>query len=121
MREQKLLYRWLLHALLLYVTAALIPGMALEGLTAIILAGLVLGLVNTILRPVLILISLPFNILTLGLFTFVINALMISLTARLVVGFSIAGFGSALLGAIILAILGALLNGFLYNWDRTTF
>jgi len=102
--------RWLLNALALYLTAALLPGLQLRGLGATLVAAAILGIVNAIIRPLLVLLTLPLNILTLGLFTFVINALMLLLTSAVVPGFVIRGFGSAILGAIVLSIISFVLT-----------
>lgn len=115
MVRKSFFYRWILNALLLYLVALILPGITLSGLWAIILAGLVLGLANAIIRPIFIILSLPLNILTLGLFTFVVNALMISLTAAVVGGFSVAGFWTAVLAAILMSIFGAIINGFVHS------
>jgi len=82
----------------------------LRGLGATLVAAAILGIVNAIIRPLLVLLTLPLNILTLGLFTFVINALMLLLTSAVVPGFVIRGFGSAILGAIVLSIISFVLT-----------
>ena len=105
-----MIVRWLLNALALYLTAALLPGLQLRGLGATLVAAAILGIVNAIIRPLLVLLTLPLNILTLGLFTFVINALMLLLTSAVVPGFVIRGFGSAILGAIVLSIISFVLT-----------
>ena len=84
--------------------------MQLRGLGATLVAAAILGIVNAIIRPLLVLLTLPLNILTLGLFTFVINALMLLLTSAVVPGFVIRGFGSAILGAIVLSIISFVLT-----------
>ncbi len=81
----------LLNALAIYVAAYLLDGIALSGTAATLIAGLVLGIVNTIVKPVLILLTLPITIVTLGLFLFVVNAICLALTAALVPGFEICG------------------------------
>jgi putative membrane protein len=97
-----ILINWLVATLAIIVTAYVSPGVKLNGFVPALLAALVLGLVNAVIRPVLLILTLPINILTLGLFTLVINALLILLTSALVPGFSVSGFWSALVFAIVL-------------------
>jgi putative membrane protein len=101
----------LLNALAIYVAAYLLDGIVLSGTAATLIAGLVLGIVNTIVKPVLILLTLPITIITLGLFLFVVNAICLALTAALVPGFEISGFWSAVGGALIVSIVGWALSG----------
>ncbi len=105
-----ILIRWVLNALALWVVAQLIKGFTITGIPTLFWTAAVLGLVNALIRPFLLLITLPINILTLGLFTFVINAIMLLLVAALVPGFNVAGFGTALLAAVLLAIVSSLLH-----------
>ncbi len=105
-----MLVRWLVNAAALYLTALLLPGIRLRGLVATLLAAAVLGIVNAVLRPLLLLLSLPLNLVTLGLFTFVINALLLLLTAALVPGFEVRGFWPAVLGAVVLGAISFLLS-----------
>ena len=91
--------------LLLYVVAKIVPGMAVDGVGHALLAGLVLGIVNALVRPLLVFLTLPITIITLGLFLLVINALMLKLAAALVPGLHVRGFGAALLGALLLSVL----------------
>lgn len=102
--------KWLVHAVAIVITAYLLPGVRLSGFGAALITALVLGLINTFIRPVLMLLTLPFNILTLGLLTFVINALLIMLTSALVSGFSVGGFMWALLFSLVLSIVNFVLN-----------
>lgn len=105
-----MIVRWLINALALFLTALLIPGIRIDGLWAGILAALVLGVVNAVIRPVLLFLTLPFNLLTLGLLTFVINALMLLLVAAVVHGFSVDGFWTALLGSVVLSLISGILS-----------
>jgi len=114
----RLLLRFLLNALALVVAAWLIPGIVLSGPFAAIVAGVVLGFVNAIIRPLLIILTLPFTLVTLGLFIFVVNAICLSLTALVVPGFSISGFGSALLGALVVSMVSWLVNAVLADSGR---
>ena len=100
-----LLIRWVLNALALLAVAYLYPGVHVEGFFAAAVAALVLGLVNAILRPILVILTLPVTILTLGLFLFVINALMFWLVAQIVKGFAVEGFVAALIGSLLYSLL----------------
>jgi putative membrane protein len=104
------LLRVLLNAVALLVAAWLVPGIQISGAVAAILAGLLLGVVNALVRPVLLLLTLPFTLLTLGLFIFVVNAICFALTAALVPGFRISGFVAALLGSIVVSVVSWALN-----------
>ncbi len=103
----RFLLTWLLHAALLVLVAYLLPGIRVENFWIALLAALALGLVNTLVRPLLILLTLPAVVLTLGLFLLVINALGLWLVAALVPGFRIASFWDALLGSAIISALSA--------------
>lgn len=105
-----LLLRWLITAATLLIIAYYLPGVAVSGFYAALIAALVLGLVNAVIRPVLVLLTLPINIITLGLFTFVLNALLFWFVGTVVKGFEVAGFGPAFWGALILTIVGWLVN-----------
>lgn len=107
---QGLILRWLANALALLLTTFLVGGMQISGFGSALFASAILGVVNAMVRPALLFLTLPFNILSLGLFTFVINALMLLLTASVVSGFVITGFWSAFVGAIILSIVSGLLT-----------
>lgn len=100
-----LLLHWLLTALALLIVAYVLPGIHVSGLGVALIAALVMGLVNIGIRPVLLLLTLPINILTLGLFTFIINAAMFALVAWLVPGFEVSGFWSALLGSLLMTVI----------------
>ncbi|SEL28354.1 putative membrane protein [Roseateles sp. YR242] len=102
----KTLIRWLLLAGALLLVAHLYPGVQVKSFTTALIAALVLGLFNTILRPVLVLLTLPVTLLTLGLFLFVINALLFWATATVLDGFTVAGFAAALIGSLIYSLCG---------------
>lgn len=99
------LVQWLVRAVAIVITAYLLPGVRLSGFFAALVTALVLGLINTFIKPLLLLLTLPLNILTLGLLTFVINALLIMLTSAVVPGFSVNNFWWALLFSLVLAII----------------
>lgn len=106
-----LLVRWLVNALALFLTARLLgPAFLVTDFGAALLAAAVLGIVNAVIRPVLLILTLPLNILTLGLFTFVINAAMLLLVSHAIAGFRVNGFGTALLGSIILSFISMVLS-----------
>ncbi len=102
--------RWIISALALVLTAYIIEGVVLAGFLSALVVVLVLGILNSLIRPILLLLTLPLNILTLGLFTFVINALMLYITASIVKGFEVDGFFSALFAVIVLSVISALAN-----------
>ena len=104
------LLSWLISAIAIVITAYLLPGVRLSGFIAALFTALVLGLVNAVIKPLLILLTLPLNILTLGLFTLVINALLIMLTSALVPGFSVSSFWQALLFSLVLAVVNYVLQ-----------
>jgi putative membrane protein len=100
-----LLLRWLLSALALLAVAYLYPGVKVDSFFAAAMAALVLGLANALIRPILVILTLPVTILTLGLFLFVINALLFWLVAEIVKGFSVQGFLAALIGSILYSLI----------------
>ena len=105
-----LILQWIVAALILMLVAWLIPGISIEGFGIALLAVLILGLVNMLIKPLLTILTLPINILTLGLFSLVINAAMFALAAWVLPGFEVASFWSALFGALLLSILSAIVN-----------
>ena len=88
----------------LWIAGEIVPGVTIEGLPTLVMAAAVLGFLNAIVKPILVLLSLPFILVTLGLFLFVLNAATFALAAWLFEGFRVAGFGSALLGSIVVSI-----------------
>jgi len=103
-----ILLNWLIATLVIIVSAYIVPGISVDGFFAALVTAVVLGLVNAFLRPILIVLTLPINILTLGLFTLVINAGLVMLTAWVVPGFSVDGFLWALLFALMLLLVNFL-------------
>ena len=106
----KTLQTWLLAACALLLVAYLYPGVQVQNFTSALIAALVIGLFNMVLRPVLVLLTLPVTIVTLGLFLFVINALMFWAAASILDGFHVNGFGAALLGSLIYSALMLLVD-----------
>ena len=100
-----LLIRWIVNAAALMLVAYLYSGVTVTSFGAALIAALVLGLVNAVVRPILVLLTLPVTLLTLGLFLFVINALLFWFVAEVVQGFQVSGFGGALLGSILYSII----------------
>lgn len=104
------LLRWLMNSFALLVVTYIIKGIEIANITTIFVAALVLGIINAFLRPLIILVTLPINILTWGLFTFIINGFMFYLAAKMVKGFSIANFWTAFFGALLYSIISLCLN-----------
>jgi putative membrane protein len=100
-----LLARWILNAAALLLVAYLYPGVTVEGFGAALIAALALGLVNALVRPILVILTLPVTVVTLGLFLFVINALLFWLVAEIVPGLRVTGFGAALVGSILYSLI----------------
>jgi putative membrane protein len=106
----KLFLKWLIMAVSILIAAKLIPGVAVSGVWAALMLAVFLAVINIIIRPILIIVTLPINILTLGLFTFVINALLVWLSSSIIEGFDVAGFLPALYFSVILSVISYLLN-----------
>lgn len=105
-----LLLRWLLSALALLAVAYIYPGVKVESFFAAAVAALALGLVNALVRPILVVLTLPVTIVTLGLFLFVINALLFWLVAQIIQGFAVQGFLAALIGSILYSLITTVVN-----------
>ncbi|MGB3452117.1 MAG: phage holin family protein [Giesbergeria sp.] len=106
----KLLAKWLLSASALLLVAYLYSGVQVQSFTSALIAAFVIGLFNAVLRPVLVLLTLPVTIVTVGLFLFVINALMFWAAASVLDGFHVSGFGAALLGSLLYSVLGIVIE-----------
>ncbi|MHA4736778.1 phage holin family protein [Dyadobacter sp. MSC1_007] len=109
----KLLLRLVISTLAILVAANLVPGVVVASTTTAIIVAIVLGILNTFLKPVLQILALPITILTLGLFYFVVNVFIIYLATYLVDGFAISGFISALLFGLVVSVVSAILGMFL--------
>lgn len=105
-----LIIRWILFALALLFIAWLIPGITIESFQAALLASFVIGLVNVFVRPIFVIVTIPITVFTLGLFIFILNAILFGLVAYLVPGFEVDGFFPALLGSIMLSIISLFIN-----------
>jgi putative membrane protein len=108
-----ILVKWFINALALYITSYLVKGITVSGTSALFLAAALLGIINAVIRPILIILTLPINILTLGLFTFFINGLMLWMVSFLIKGFIIQGFWAAFLGALVISLVSWLINWFI--------
>lgn len=113
-----LLLRWLILSLAIFLAARWVPGFHVASPGSAVVAAVVLSLLNAVLRPLLLLLTLPINILTLGLFTLVINALVLWATAGLLRGVRIEGFGAAFIAALIISVVSTLVN-LLVRGDRS--
>jgi putative membrane protein len=106
----RLLLNWVLSAIAVWIVSKLVPGVHVSGPTAALIAALAIGFINATLGFVLKIITFPLTLLTLGLFWFVINALMLELASALVPGFQVRGFFAAFVGAIVLSLVNLLLK-----------
>jgi putative membrane protein len=104
--------RILITALALILVTKVVPGIEVAGVYPALVAALFLGIMNAIVRPILVILTLPVTILTLGIFIFVINAILFLFVASFVDGFTVESFGSALIGSILVSIISSLLNKF---------
>jgi len=109
----RFLLRLLLNAVAVMFAAWFVPGIAVSSPWTGLIAGAVLGLVNAVIRPILIVLTLPFTVVTLGLFIFIVNAICLALVAWLVPGFTISGFWAALFGALVISLVSWLLSSIL--------
>jgi putative membrane protein len=115
---KNLLIKWIVNSTALLTVAHLVSGVVIDNWSTVFVAAVVLGLLNAFLRPVLILLTLPVTVLSLGLFTLFINAFLFYLAAKLVSGFHVAGFSQAFFGAFIFSLVSFLLNLFIAS-DRS--
>jgi putative membrane protein len=109
----RMLLNWILSALAVWIVAQVVPGVHVSGAVAALIAALAIGFINATLGLLLKIITFPLTLLTLGIFWFVINALMLELASALVPGFQVRGFAAAFIGAIVLSLVNLLLKGLL--------
>ena len=109
-----ILLNWLISAIVIFVMAYVLPGVHIESFTTALAVAVVLGIMNVVIKPILFILTLPVTVLTLGLFMFVINAVLIILTSKLVPGFTVDGFWWAMLYSILISVVSA----FLRNYDK---
>ena len=112
------LLRVIVNALAIVLAASVLPGIEVDGVVPVVAAAVLLGLVNAFVRPVLLILTLPITLLTLGLFLLVLNGLCFWLVAALVKGFHVAGFGSALLGSIVVSIVSWIVTALVSDSGR---
>ncbi len=112
------LLRVVVNALAIMLAASIVPGIAVDGLVSALAAAVLLGLVNAFVRPVLLILTLPITLLTLGLFLLVLNGFCFWLVAWLVKGFHVAGFGSALLGALVVSVVSWIVTALISDSGR---
>ena len=112
------LARILLNALAIVLAGSIVPGITIDGLLSALAAGAALALINAVIRPVLLLLTLPITLLTLGLFIFVLNALCFWLVSAVVPGFHVAGFWPALGGALVVSVMSWVANAFVSDRGR---
>jgi putative membrane protein len=105
--------RWLVQALAIFATAHLLDGIRVSGILSAVAAAAILGILNALFRPILLILTLPINILTFGLFTFVINALLLLMASGVIPGFEVRGFWAAVGGSIVISLVSWLLNSFI--------
>src|SRR5574341_1564804 len=115
------LLRWSINLLALVIAGSVMPGIRIESLEMGIVAAGILGVINAVISPVVLILTLPINLLTLGLFTLVINAFMLELVAAVVPGFVIEGFWAAFWGALVISVVSWLVNLFVGGDGRMVY
>jgi putative membrane protein len=113
-----LLVRWLILTAAIMVASYLIQGIEVNGFFSALLAAAILGVLNVFFRPILLILTLPINILTLGFFTFIINAVLLKMASGVISGFVVHGFWSAVFGGLIISVVSWLLNSFINDQGR---
>jgi putative membrane protein len=118
---RNLFLRWISSACALWLTSGFFDGIHIEGLAPLLIAALVLGILNALVRPVLLLLTLPLTVVTLGLFVFVVNAVILKLTAFFVGGLQVEGFWTAVFGALLLSLFNMVLTAFITDRGDTEY
>jgi len=113
-----LVFRLVITALGLWAAAAIVPGMTIAGVGSLVVAALLLGIVNAFIRPVILILTLPLTLLTLGLFIFVVNGISLALVAWVLPGFTLSGLGAAILGSIVVGLTSWFASAFVGNSGR---
>ena len=116
-----IILRWLTLTAAIIAAAYLLDGIRIGSFFSAFFAAVLLGILNAILRPIALVLTLPINVLTLGLFTFVINALMLKMASGVIPGFDVHGFWTAILGSLIISIISWLLNSFISDKGSVTY
>lgn len=114
-----LIVRWFINALALMLVAYLYSGVKVDGILAALIAALVLGLVNAFIRPLLVLLTLPVTVLTLGLFIFIINGFLFWFVAEVVNGFTVTGFMAALIGSLMFSVVTLLTSWLVFDKKKS--
>ena len=115
-----ILIRWLTTTAAIVATAYLLDNIRVSGFLSAVFAGAALGILNAFFRPIALLLTLPINILSLGLFTFIINALMLKMASGLIPGFDVYGFWTAIFGSLLISVISWLLNSFISEQGTLT-
>jgi putative membrane protein len=115
-----LIIRWLTSTAAIVFTSYLLDGIHISGFLSALFAAAMLGILNAFFRPIALLLTLPINILSLGFFTFVINALMLKMASAVITGFDVIGFWSAIFGSLLISIISWLLNSFINDRGTVT-
>ena len=116
-----ILFRWLTLTVAITFTSYLLDGIRISGFASAFFAAAILGILNAFFRPTALLLTLPINILSLGLFTFVINALMLKMVSAMIPGFDVYGFWTAILGSLMISVISWILNSFINEHGRLTY
>jgi Predicted membrane protein len=113
-----ILIRWIILTVSIIIASYLLEGIHISGFFSAFFAAAVLGILNALFRPILLILTLPINVLTLGLFTFIINALMLKMASGIIPGFEVHGFWTAIIGSLIISVISWLLNSFISDRGR---
>lgn len=113
-----ILIRWIILTVSIIIASYLLEGIHISGFFSAFFAAAALGILNALFRPILLILTLPINILTLGLFTFIINALMLKMASGIIPGFEVHGFWTAVIGSLIISVISWLLNSFISDRGR---
>lgn len=116
----RLLLIWVINAIALLILPHILSGIQLKGIGTALIVAIVLGLINTFLRPLLVVLTLPVTVVTLGLFIFIINALLFWLAAHVVKGFEVSGFWTALFGSLLYSLISWVLSALVFSGGRAT-
>ena len=116
-----LLFRWLALTVAITIAAYLLEGIQISGFFSAFFAAAILSIFNALFRPIALVVTLPINVLTLGLFTFVINALMLKMASGVIHGFNVQGFWTAILGSMIISLISWLLNSFISDQGSVSY
>jgi putative membrane protein len=116
-----ILVRWLVLTAAIIVASYLLDGIQVKGFFSAFFAAAILGVLNAFFRPILIILTLPINILTLGLFTFIINALLLKMASGVISGFDVRGFWTAVFGSVIISVVSWALNSFISPKGRVEY